>query len=151
MTHPVDVPPAAFLPRLADSLRSRPGLAPPGWAAFAKTGVHKTRAPATADWWFLRSASVLRKIHLLGPVGVAHLASEYGGKRDRGSKPYHARSGSRSVTREIVSQLQGAGLVRPEKNRGRALTAEGQRLLDQIARQVLQELSQKQPELAKYL
>ena len=151
MVHPVDVPPASLLPRLAEELRQRPALAPPGWAAFAKPGVHKSKAPVTPEWWWLRSASVLRKIHLIGPVGVEHLAHEYGGKRDRGSKPYHARSGSRSVTREIVGQLQSAGLVRSEKNRGRMLTADGQKLLDRIARQALKELSEQRPELAKYL
>lgn len=151
MTHPVDVPPAVLLPRLAEELRSRPGIAPPGWAAFAKTGVHKSKAPATPDWWWVRSASLLRKIHLIGPIGVEQLASEYGGKRDRGSKPYHARSGSRSITREIIAQLEGAGLVRPEKNRGRMVTADGQRMLDRVARETLKALAERRPELAKYL
>jgi small subunit ribosomal protein S19e len=116
MAHPVDVPPAVLLPRIAGELRTRQAVAPPPWAAFVKTGAHKQKAPVQPDWWYLRSASVLRKIHLRGPVGVEHLAAEYGGKRDRGSAPYHAKSGSRSITREIVQQLQGAGLVRPEKN-----------------------------------
>jgi small subunit ribosomal protein S19e len=151
MTHPVDVPPAALLPRLAQELRTRQSVKPPEWAAFVKTGVHKEKAPSQPDWWYLRSASVLRKIHLKGPVGVEHLAAEYGGKRDRGSSPYHARTGSRSVTREIVQQLQGSGLVRPEKNLGRRLTSEGQRLLDTISREVLTGLSAKDPALAKYL
>ena len=95
MSHPTDVPPASLLPKLAAELKTRGAVNPPNWAAFVKTGVHKQRAPTQPDWWYLRSASVLRKIHLLGPVGVDHLANEYGGKRDRGSAPYHARSGSR--------------------------------------------------------
>jgi small subunit ribosomal protein S19e len=151
MVHAVDVPPSELLPRLATELRSRQAVAPPDWAAFVKTGVHKEKAPDQRDWWFLRSASVLRKIHLRGPVGIEHLAQEYGGKRDGGSAPYHAHTGSRSITREIVQQLQGAGLVRPEKNKGRRLTAEGQRLLDTVARDALKGLTEKRPELAKYL
>jgi small subunit ribosomal protein S19e len=151
MAHPTDVPASALLPKLATELRSRQAVNPPDWAAFVKTGVHKQKAPTQPDWWYLRSASVLRKIHLKGPVGVEHLAEEYGGKRDRGSAPYHARTGSRSVTREIVQQLQSAGLVAPEKNRGRRLTPQGQKLLAIISRDVLKGLAEKQPELAKYL
>jgi small subunit ribosomal protein S19e len=151
MVHAVDVPPSALLPRLATELRSRQAVAPPEWASFVKTGVHKQKAPDQRDWWYLRSASVLRKIHLRGPVGIEHLAQEYGGKRDRGSAPYHARTGSRSVTREIVQQLQTAGLVRPEKNRGRRLTAEGMKLLDAVSRDTLKGLAERQPELGKYL
>jgi small subunit ribosomal protein S19e len=151
MTHPVDVPPSALLPRLATELKTRQAVNPPDWAAFVKTGVHKQKAPEQREWWYLRSASVLRKVHLLGPVGVEHLASEYGGKRDRGSAPYHARSGSRSVTREILQQLQGSGLVRAEKNKGRRVTPAGMKLLDAVSRDVLKELAEKQPELAKYL
>lgn len=151
MTHPVDVPPSALLPRLATELRSRDAVRPPEWASFVKTGVHKQKAPDQVDWWYLRSASVLRKIHLRGPVGIERLAGEYGGKRDRGSAPYHARSGSRSVTREIVQQLQGSGLVRAEKNKGRRITPAGQKLLDGISREVLTGLAEKRPELTKYL
>jgi small subunit ribosomal protein S19e len=148
--HPTDVPPELLLPRLASELRQRQAVSPPPWAPFVKTGVHKQRGPQTPDWWYLRSASVLRKVYLLGIVGTERLASEYGGKRDRGSAPYHARTGSRSVTREILQQLQGAGLVQPFKNRGRRLTAEGLRLLDGLSRDVLKSLIERQPELAKY-
>jgi small subunit ribosomal protein S19e len=140
-----------LLPRLATELRSRDAVRPPEWASFVKTGVHKQKAPDQVDWWYLRSASVLRKIHLRGPVGIERLAGEYGGKRDRGSAPYHARSGSRSVTREIVQQLQGSGLVRAEKNKGRRITPAGQKLLDGISREVLTGLAEKRPELTKYL
>ncbi|MCI4331739.1 MAG: 30S ribosomal protein S19e [Thermoplasmata archaeon] len=151
MTHPTDVPPSALLPRLATELKTRQAVAPPPWALYAKTGVHKQQAPTQPDWWYMRSASVLRKIYLLGNTGVTRLAHEYGGKRDRGSAPYHARSGSRAVLREIVHQLEKSGLVQPYKNRGRRVSPEGQRLLDTMAREVLKGLAETRPELAKYL
>ena len=151
MAHVNDVPPALLLPRLATELRSRPAIRPPEWAAFAKTGVHKQRAPTQSDWWYLRSASVLRRISLRGLVGVTRLSAEYGGKRDRGSAPYHARAGSRAVLREIIQQLEKSGLVQAYKNRGRRVSADGQRLLDTVSRDLLRELSTSRPELAKYL
>ena len=151
MTHPTDVPPSALLPRLATELRSRQAVAPPDWAAYVKTGVHKQQAPTQPDWWYLRSASVLRKIYLEGTTGIQRLSASYGGKRDRGSAPYHARTGSRAILREIVHQLEKSGLVQAQKNRGRRVSAEGQRLLDTLSREVLKGLSERQPELAKYL
>jgi small subunit ribosomal protein S19e len=151
MTHPHDVPPSRLLPPLAAELRSRGAVAPPPWATFVKTGVHKERAPSAPDWWYLRSASVLRKIYVSGHVGIERLASEYGGKRDRGSAPYHARSGSRAVLREIVQQLERAGLVRAYKNLGRRVSPEGQKLLDQVSQQAMKALAAERPELAKYL
>jgi small subunit ribosomal protein S19e len=151
MANPHDVPPSKLLPPLAAELRSRNAVAPPTWATFVKTGVHKQRAPATLDWWYLRSASVLRKIYLLGIVGNARLAAEYGGKRDRGSAPYHARSGSRAILREIVQQLEKSGLVSAYKNQGRRVTPQGLKLLDQVSTTTMKALAQERPELAKYL
>jgi small subunit ribosomal protein S19e len=151
MVHPNDVPASALLPRVASELKQRNAVAPPPWASFARTGVHTQRAPSQPDWWYVRSASVLRKISLGGPSGVMRLASEYGGKRDRGSAPYHARTASRAVLREIVQQLEKSGLLQPQKNRGRRISPEGQRLLDTASRAVLTELAEKRPELAKYL
>ncbi len=151
MAHPTDVPSSLLLPRLAEQLKSRAAVAPPPWSSFVKTGVHKQRAPSQPDWWYLRSASVLRKIYLHGATGVARLSADYGGKRDRGSAPYHARTGSRAVLREIVHQLERSGLVQPMKNRGRRLSPEGVRLLDTVSRDVLKGLAETRPELAKYL
>jgi len=151
MTHPNDVPTSSLLPRLAAELKSRNVVSPPPWAAFVKTGVHKQRAPVDPDWWYLRSASVLRKVYLKRAVGVSRLSASYGGKRDRGSAPYHARTGSRAVLREIVQQLEKAGLLQPYKGRGRRVTASGQKLLDSVSRELLKTLAASRPELAKYL
>ncbi len=151
MAHANDVPADALLPRLAAELKTRQAVAPPPWAAFVKTGVQTQRAPTQTDWWYLRSASVLRKIYLRGTTGVMRLSAEYGGRRDRGSAPYHSRSGSRSILSEIIHQLEKAGLVQPYKNRGRRLSPEGQRMLDKLSTDVLRGLSERRPELAKYL
>ncbi len=151
MTRPTDVPASALLPRLAAELKSRSAVAPPEWASFVKTGVHKQRAPYDREWWYLRSASVLRKVYLKRAIGVMRLSAEYGGKRDRGSAPYHARQGSRAIVREIVQQLEKAGLLQPYQGRGRRVTAAGQKLLDGVSRDLLRSMAASRPELAKYL
>jgi small subunit ribosomal protein S19e len=151
MTHPTDVPASALLPRLAATLKTRQLVQPPPWAAFVKTGVSRQESPTQPDWWYLRSASVLRKVYLRGTTGVARLSADYGGRKDRGSAPYHARSGSRSILREIVQQLEKSGLLQANKNRGRRVSPAGMKILDAAAREALKELADRRPELAKYL
>jgi small subunit ribosomal protein S19e len=151
MTDPVEVPPSVFLPKLAEELRKIEAVKPPSWASFARTGVHTERAPTQTDWWYLRSASVLRKLYTKGPTGVSRLAAEYGGRSDRGSAPYHAVKGSRSVAQEIVKQLEKAGLVAPLKLRGRRISPKGQSLLQKVTRETFQTLLDKDPSLKKYL
>jgi small subunit ribosomal protein S19e len=151
MTHPKEVPASHLLPRLAAELRNQPAIKPPSWAAFARTGVHTERAPTQPDWWYLRTASVLRKLHTQGPSGVSNLSGSYGGRRDRGSAPYHARKGSRSVAREIFQQLEKAGLVQQVRLRGRTLSPQGQKLLAKVSTETLKALIEKDPSLKKYL
>ncbi len=151
MPHAFDVPASALLPRVAAELKARELVAPPEWASHVKTGVSRQQAPTQPDWWYLRSASVLRKIFLQGTTGVQRLSAEYGGRKDRGSAPYHARTGSRAVLREIVQQLEKSGLVKAHKNLGRRVSPAGLKLLDQASRAALTELAKSRPELAKYL
>jgi small subunit ribosomal protein S19e len=151
MPHAYDVPASRLLPRVATELRDRKLVSPPAWSAYAKTGVSRQQAPTQPDWWYLRSASVLRKIYLKGTTGVQRLSADYGGRRDRGSAPYHSRTGSRAILREIVQQLEKSGLLRVYKNRGRGISAAGLKLLDGAARTALKELAENRPELAKYL
>ena len=76
--------------------------------------------------------------------------AEYGGKRDRGSAPYHARSGSRSVLREIVQQLEKAGLVDKVDKSGRIVSKKGRSLLDAMSTQIKKDLEREKPELKAY-
>ena len=89
-------------------------------------------------------------MYVNGPIGVARLAEEYGGKRDRGSKRYHAVAGSGSVARHCVRQLEAMGFIERYKNRGRVVTPKGRSLLDNTAEEVFKEEVKKHPELKKY-
>ncbi len=151
MTHAYDVPAGLLVSKVAAELKRRPGIAPPPWAAFVKTGVHRQRSPTQEDWWYVRTAAVLRKVSLAGPIGSTRLAYQYGGRRDRGSAPYHSRAGSRSIAREILQQLERSGLVQPYRGQGRRISPEGERLLTAAAKELLTDLSKSRPELAKYL
>jgi len=151
MTTVYDVPARPFLARLADHLKGEGKVPPPEWAPFVKTGVHTEKSPVDPDWWHVRVASVLRKVYLHGPIGTTRLSAEFGGRRDGGSAPYHPRRGSRSIARHALQTLEAAGYLRPQEKAGRVVSAEGQRLMDGIAHEVLTGLAADRPELAKYL
>jgi len=108
----------------------------PEWARFVKTGVCKERPPEQTNWWFLRTASLLRKVYMDGPIGVSKLRSYYGGLRNLGHKPSHFKKAGGKVIRTALQELEKAGLIekinKPKK--GRIVTKEGQRFLDKTAK-----------------
>jgi small subunit ribosomal protein S19e len=149
MTDAWEVPAQDLIPKVAEQLKGKIGH--PVWMPYVRTGVHTERAPAQADWWYLRCASVMRKLHHLGPIGVSRLAAEYGGKKDNGSAPYHAAKGSRSVIQEALHELEKAGLVTKRSSKGRVLSPKGQSLLQKAAKDVMSSLVARNPALQKYL
>lgn len=151
MTTVHDVPPVLLIEALAADLRKSGKAEPPEWARYTKTGVHREKSPEDPAWWYKRLASLLRKVYVNGPIGTERLASEFGGRRDRGSAPYHPRKGGRSIVREGLSQLEALGYVRKENNRGRVVTSQGQSYVDNRAHGILERLAKEQPALAKYL
>ncbi len=117
--------------KVIEALKKEKEIAPPEWAPFIKTGAHKERPPVDSDWWYIRAASVLRKVYFRGPIGVNRLSKLYGGRKNRGNKPERKYRGSRSVLRKILQQLEKAGLVthvdKPQK--GKIITKKGRELL----------------------
>lgn len=151
MTTVQDVPAEPLIMHAADELEGNDQIVPPDWAPFARTGVHTERPPEQENWWFIRSGAVLRKVYLNGPIGAERLSALFGGKRNRGVKPFQAAKGSRNVTRTVLQQLEAAGLVhQPSEGDGRAVTPEGQRFLDNLANEVMGDLVDEEPALAKY-
>ncbi|MCS7120536.1 MAG: 30S ribosomal protein S19e [Nitrososphaerota archaeon] len=151
MPTPYDVPAHMLIERLAAHLKNNvESIRPPEWAPFVKTGVFAERPPENPDWWYIRCASILRKLYMKGPIGVDHLRQEYGGRKDRGTKPEHTRKGSGAIVRNALKQLEKAGLVRTEERKGRVITPEGRRLLDLISTDLKKELEKRIPELKKY-
>ena len=138
MPTPLDVPSDELIDRLSKYLKENVGeVAPPAWALTAKTGSHKERPPANIDWWYVRSASLLRKMYLHGPIGIARLRVEYGGRLRKGTHIEHTRASGGSAIREPLQQLQKAGFISIEAKKGRKLTAEGISLLNRMAADIL--------------
>lgn len=125
----------ALIRKIADKLKSMSEFKPPEWAKFVKTGRSRQRPPQDPDWWWIRAASILRKISLLslsGSVGVSRLRKEYGGRKNRGHKPEHKFKASGSIIRKIIHQLESAGFAAKNKNKGRTITQKGIAFLKEV-------------------
>lgn len=124
-----------FNEKLKEGLKKFEEIKPLPWSLFVKSGVHKERPPEQEDFWYIRAASILRRLYLNGPVGVERLRTYYGGRKERGTKPARFRKASGNIIRKILQQLEKAGLV--EKNKkGRKLSKKGISFLDRIAYEV---------------
>ena len=145
-----DIPANVIIPRLAQDLKSRNEIEAPDWAPFVKTGAHRMRAPDNPDWWYVRCASVLRKIYLNGPIGTERLRIVYGGKKARGAKPDKFRKGSGAIVRIALQQLERAGFIKKRGNKGREMTGVGRSYMDKLSSSIKKELAKAIPELDRY-
>jgi len=151
LTTVYDVPADILIDRLSKYLKENVReVRPPEWAAYVKTGSHVERAPHNPDWWYVRAASILRKLYIKGPIGVSRLRKLYGGRKRRGVKPAHFRKAGGSIIRHILQQLEEAGLAEKDGNKGRVLTPKGRSLLDAMAARIKRELEREIPELKAY-
>ncbi|MDP1552371.1 MAG: 30S ribosomal protein S19e [Methanobacteriaceae archaeon] len=140
-----DVPADLLINQVAKKLTKEDKVESPEWANFVKTGVHKERRPENSDWWFVRTAALLRRVYIDGPVGVSSLRTHYGGKKDRGVDPEKFRRGSGAIIRGALHQLEAAGLIEKVEG-GRIVTPKGRSFLDNVSVGVKAEI----PELSKY-
>ncbi|MDO9537539.1 MAG: 30S ribosomal protein S19e [Thermoplasmata archaeon] len=150
MTTAYDVPAEKLIASIAEELKKNDAIKPPEWSNLVKTGVHRERSPGEPDWWYTRVAAVLRKVYIYGPIGTEKLAAQFGGSVDKGSKPSHAWTGSRSIVRLSLQQLESSGLIMIQKKNGRVISAQGQKMLDNTSHAIFKELTKEQPILAKY-
>ena len=151
MVTPYDVPASKLIEKLAKYLKENvDAVTPPAWASMAKTGSHAEKEPYDPDWWFTRCASVLRKIYVHGPLGAEKLRADFGGGKRHGSIPAHAAKAGGSPVRKALQQLETAGFVETVKPKGRKVTKEGRKLLQELSDELCMELVKEIPELAKY-
>jgi small subunit ribosomal protein S19e len=151
LTTPHDVPASKFIDRLAKYLRENVDeVQPLPWATFAKTGTHVEKQPQNPNWWYTRSASVLRKVYIHGPIGLEKLRADYGGRKNRGSKPNRVMKSGGNDIRKVLQQLETAGLVQISKPKGRVMSPKGRKVLQEVAGDLSKEIVKTIPELKKY-
>jgi len=128
------VQPAKLIARLTEELKKVEEIKPTVWAKFVKSGAHRTRPPQHDDFWYTRSASVLRRIYLDGPVGVERLRTYYGARKKRGFQPPKFKLAAGNSLRKILQQLEKAGYVEKDAKGGRKITSKGRKFLDNAAK-----------------
>jgi len=145
-----DVPADALIEEVAARLEDR--IDEPDWVEFAKSGAGKELPPEQEDFWYVRSASLLRKVAQNEPIGIERLATEYGSKK-RGSNRYSVRpgeheGGSRKLIRASLQALEEDGLVTTAAGEGRRISDDGEAFLSEVAADVFEDLDR--PELERY-
>ncbi|MEM3845706.1 MAG: 40S ribosomal protein S19 [Candidatus Parvarchaeota archaeon] len=128
----------ALVVNLATRLKEDKLLAPPQWAKFVKTASTKDRPPSQKDWWYLRGASILRRMYLSRKVtGVNRLRRVYGDKTKNTLSSHHFKPSGGSNIRHILQQLESNGLIVKKKvgvHSGRMISAKGISLIDSISK-----------------
>lgn len=151
MITPNDVPASRLIKKVAKYLKENvDAVTPPAWSSIVKTGTHVEKQPQDPDWWYVRSASLLRKIYIHGPIGIEKLRADYGGGKNYGVKPQHAAKAGGSIVRKALQQLETAGYIETVKLRGRRLSRQGRKLLQEAAEELSKELVKELPEMEKY-
>jgi small subunit ribosomal protein S19e len=136
--------PAAILNReIVSELKNIDELKPPAWASFVKTGVFREKSPTDPDWWYVRLASLLRKIYVYGPIGVNRLRIKYGGRQRKGNRREHFKKGAGKIIRYGLQQLEALGFVEKKDDKsGRTISAKGRSFMDRTANKILKQLNE---------
>jgi small subunit ribosomal protein S19e len=137
MTTVNDVPADKLIKETAKELKDSLKIERPQWALLVKAGNDRERRPVDGDWWWVRSASMLRKIYLEGPVGVQRLRTYYGGRKNRGRKPEEFRRAGGKIIRTLLKELDAKGLTECSRS-GRKITVKGRSFMDKTASKIAQ-------------
>lgn len=135
MTTVYDVEADSLIKEAAGKLKEM-GLKKPGFVGLVKTGSHSERPPEQEEFWWVRAASILRKIYMNANMGVNKLRREYGAKKRMGVKPPHFRMAGGKTNRVALQELEKLGLLKKGENgKGRVLTPAGFKFMDGAARE----------------
>ena len=150
MTTPYDVPADDLIEEVAKKLEKDSNIETPKENLYSKTGVDRESPPTNKNWWYVRCAAILRKVYMKNQIGVERMSAEFGGKHNRGSKPYKAAAGSGTIARRAFQQLEKAGYMTKIKGKGRMLSPKGRSFMDNTSKEVIDNIKNDYPGLDKY-
>ncbi|RKP29041.1 60S ribosomal protein L18 [Metschnikowia bicuspidata] len=129
-----------FINAYAQFLQRQGKLEVPGYVELVKTSAGNELPPQESEAWFYkRAASAARQIYLKKQVGVGKLNRKYGGAVNRGFRPHKHADASGSINRKVLQALEKIGVVEHHPKGGRRVSENGQRDLDRIAAQTLEQ------------
>lgn len=126
--------------KLAEALKKIPEFKFPEWVGFVKSSPSKQRPIDDDNFWYKRTASILKHIYKNKIVGVNRLRTRYGSRKNRGMKPERFMKAGGKIIRTILQQSDSAGFTRiaeqvkgvRSKKPGRELTQKGKEFLEGI-------------------
>ena len=125
-----------LIKKAASKLKKLENMKKPEWADFVKTSAAKERQPVDRDWWYIRAASILRKLYILDkPIGTNKLRNFYSARKNRGHKPDRVHKGAGKIIRVILQQLEKGEFVESIKeggHKGRKISNKGKSFLDKV-------------------
>jgi len=131
------VEPSKLIREIAEKLKEYPEIVPPENSKFWKTAFFKEIAPVEEDFWYIRCASLLRKVNKYKEIGVNRLRKKYGGRNRKGSGLNHSAKASGKIIRVALQQLEKAKLIEITEKNGRKVAKEGHSLLERTAYSIL--------------
>ncbi|KAK4273569.1 hypothetical protein QN277_021946 [Acacia crassicarpa] len=72
------------------------------YSAHLKRSGKMELSPYDPDWYYVRAASMARKIYLRGGLGVGAFQRIYGGSKRNGSRPPHFYKSSGAIARHVL-------------------------------------------------
>jgi len=137
------VQPEKLIETLSNKLKEYPEISPPKGSEFWKTAFFKELAPIDSEnFWYIRCASILRKVKKFGPIGVNRLRKYYGGKNRKGKGLNHSAKASGKIIRVALQQLGEASLLEMKEKKGRVLSSEGISLIERTAYEIIRSKDQ---------
>lgn len=135
-----EIPSQEYNLKLAEALKGVEEFKAPEWVVFVKSSPAKERPIDDPDFWYKRSASILRQIYRRGTVGVSRLRTKYGSKKNRGYAPERFKRSGGKIIRTILQQADKAGFTEIQKpvkgvrskKPGRILTEKGKKFMEAI-------------------
>ena len=101
----MDIAAADFIKAYAAHLKKGGRLVLPDWVDSVKTGYGRELPPLDPDWFYVRAASLARKIYLNKGLGVGALAHWYGKTVAKRNTPQKHAVASRKIIRSLLRQV----------------------------------------------
>ncbi len=131
MSNIFDVKGSDLVSQAAQQLKGK--IKKPDYMNYVKSGANKERPPLDPDFWYVRSASILRQVYINGPVGVSKLRVRYGSAKGHSVHRKHHEEAGGSIIRDSLMALETINFVKKTK-KGRVITPQGKSFLDKLSK-----------------
>merc|ERR1712118_287667 len=106
-----DIHAETFIKKYAWHLQKQGKIKNPHFFEYSKTASAREFSPLEPNWWYIRVASIARRIYIKKGLGVGHFRDVFGGSHRRGAKPAHHARASGNIVRKCLQQLEQIGII----------------------------------------